>query len=160
MTNSKRLVSIGRGLGAGLAATVVLSLLMVMKQAMGLMPQLNPVAMLTQMLGAHTPAAGWIAHFVIGAVIWGAVFSWLDSKLPYAHWVSGILFATGAWLMMMIIVMPMAGMGLFGLQLGVTAPIATLVMHWIYGAILGGVYGAGKAPAHAEDAAHRHAQSI
>ena len=42
--------------------------------------------------------------------------------------------------------MPMAGAGFFGSQLGMMAPLATLVMHWIYGAVLGGVYGAG--PAH------------
>lgn len=104
--------------------------------------------MLTHMMGTQTPAAGWMVHFFIGVIAWGAAFAWVDSKLPYAHWVNGVLFATGAWLMMMIVVMPMAGAGLFGLQLGVMAPVATLVMHWIYGVVLGGVYGAGRALAH------------
>lgn len=38
MGHTTHTFSIGRGLGAGLAATAVLSLLMMMKQAMGLMP--------------------------------------------------------------------------------------------------------------------------
>jgi len=136
---------IGRGIVAGLAATVVLSLLMIMKQAMGLMPQLNSVAMLTQMMGAQTPLVGWLAHFVIGVVVWGMVFAWIDSRLSYAHWINGVIFATGAWLIMMIAIMPLAGAGLFGLNLGlgIMAPLATLMLHWIYGAVLGAVYGMG-----------------
>ncbi len=43
---------------------------------------------------------------------------------------------------MMIVVMPITGAGLFGMKLGVMAPVATLAMHWIYGVVLGGVYGA------------------
>lgn len=44
---------------------------------------------------------------------------------------------------MMITLMPMAGAGagLFGLKMGLMAPIATLILHWIYGAVLGGLYG-------------------
>ena len=38
--------------------------------------------------------------------------------------------------------MPMAGAGLFGLGLGVMAPIATLMLHWAYGAVMGATYGA------------------
>ncbi|MGC8477668.1 MAG: DUF6789 family protein [Acetobacteraceae bacterium] len=143
--------NIGKGIIAGLIATFVLSLFMLMKQAMGVMPQLNPVAMITQMMGARTPVVGWIAHFFIGSVMWGIIYAWLDPSLPGPHWIRGIIFATGAWLVMMVVVMPMAGAGLFGLTLGIMAPIATLVLHWIFGAVLGWTYGAllpaGHAPA-------------
>ena len=44
--------------------------------------------------------------------------------------------------MMMIILMPMAGDGLFGLKLGLMAPAATLMLHMIFGAQMGWVYGA------------------
>lgn len=134
--------NIGKGIAAGFAATIVLSLIMVMKQTMGLMPELNPIHMLSQMMDTQTAAVGWVAHFFIGAVIWGALYAWLDAKLPGPHWLRGILFATGAWLLMMIVVMPMAGAGVFGLQIGMMAPVATLVLHWIFGAVLGGLYGA------------------
>jgi len=53
-------------------------------------------------------------------------------------------FASGAWLVMMVMLMPMAGAGAFGLQLGLMAPVATLILHWIYGAVLGAVYGSGQ----------------
>lgn len=97
--------------------------------------------MLTNMMGATSPAAGWIAHFVIGTVLWGGLFAWLDPNLPGgSHWAKGIVFSTGAWLLMMILVMPMAGAGLFGMNLGIMAPIMTLILHLIFGAVLGGVY--------------------
>jgi len=36
--------------------------------------------------------------------------------------------------------MPMAGAGLFGMRLGMMAPVMTLLMHLVFGAVLGGVY--------------------
>jgi len=135
--------NIWKGMVAAFVATVVLSALMIMKAMMGLMPDLNVIAMLSKMMGAASPAAGWVGHFVIGTVIWGGLFAWLDPYLPgTGHWLKGVVFAIGAWLLMMIAVMPMAGAGLFGAQLGMMAPVMTLVLHIIFGAVLGGVYGA------------------
>ena len=132
-----------KGVVAGFAATVVLSALMVMKSLMGLMPELDTVAMLTNMMGASSPVMGWIAHFFIGAVIWGGLFAWLNGNIPGgSQWLKGIIFGVGAWLLMMIAVMPMAGAGFFGMALGMMAPVMTLVLHIIFGVVLGGVYGA------------------
>jgi hypothetical protein len=135
--------NVSKGMVAGFVATIVLSALMVMKQTMGVMPQLNPVQMLTDMMGASTPLVGWAAHFMIGTLAWGGLFSLLDLRLPgQSYWIRGLVFGFGAWLLMMIVVMPMAGAGLFGMQLGMMAPVMTLVLHLIFGAALGGVYGA------------------
>ena len=60
----------GRGIVAGFVATIGLSALMLMKQATGVMPQLNPVEMITQMMGAQTPIVGWVINFFIGSVMW------------------------------------------------------------------------------------------
>ena len=135
--------NIFKGMVAGFVATVVLSALMVMKSMMGLMPDLDVIAMLSKMMGGSPLAIGWLAHFMIGTIIWGGLFAWLDPHLPgNSHWLKGITFGIGAWLMMMIAVMPMAGAGLFGLNFGMMAPVMTLVLHVIFGAVLGGVYGA------------------
>jgi uncharacterized membrane protein YagU involved in acid resistance len=133
---------IGRGIIAGFVATVVLSAFMVMKQAMGLMPELDPIRMIAAMAGAHTNAIGWIGHFVIGSVFWGVGFAVVSPFLPGPFFLRGVIFGAVAWLMMMVVVMPMAGAGLFGLALGMMAPIATLMLHVIFGLVLGGVYGA------------------
>jgi hypothetical protein len=129
-----------KGMVAGFVATVVLSALMLMKTMMGVMPELNPIKMMSDMLGAP-PAVGWVMHFMIGSVLWGTLFAWLDPNIPgEGHWLKGILFAIGAWLVMMIVMMPMAGAGLFGSHLGMMAPVMTLILHVIYGFVLGTVY--------------------
>ncbi len=133
-------MNITRGLLAGFAATVALSALMVAKGMMGLMPELNVIRMLGAMTGGG-PIVGWIAHFVIGTVFWGIGFAWLYPKIPGRKaWIKGVLFGLGAWVLMMLLVMPMAGAGLFGLRLGMAAPVMTLMLHAIFGAVLGAVY--------------------
>jgi len=64
MTNLKS------GFVAGFAATVVLSVLMVAKGMMGVMPELDVAAMLASMVGAPI-IVGWIFHFMIGTLAWG-----------------------------------------------------------------------------------------
>lgn len=127
---------------AGLVATIVLSLFFVMKDAMGIMPQLDLPKMIAGMMGMpDAPMAGWAVHFFIGVVVYGATLALLDEHLPgdskMGH---GVLLATVGWLMMMVVLMPMAGAGLFGLNLGISAPIMTLMLHLIFGAILGAYY--------------------
>ncbi|MBW6493890.1 MAG: hypothetical protein K0B16_04940 [Burkholderiaceae bacterium] len=133
-----------KGLIAGFVATAVLSLLMVVKSAMGLMPELDVIAMLSAMMGSSL-AMGWVAHFMIGAVIWGGLFALVAPSLPGgSHWLKGVSFGIAAWVLMMVAVMPMAGAGFFGMQLGMSAPVMTLVLHVIFGAVLGAVYAALK----------------
>ncbi len=131
---------IGKGVFAGLAATVVMSVLMVMKGAMGIMPQLDVIQMLSMMLGVSA-AVAWVVHFGIGAM-WGALFALGYRVIPGGNALTkGLVFATAVWLMMMIVVMPMAGAGLFGMNMGIMAPIMTLALHLVFGAVLGLVNG-------------------
>lgn len=128
------------GLIAGFIATVALSILMLLKAMMGLMPQLDVIAMLSGMMGA-SPIMGWVAHFVIGTVVWGGGFALLHDAIPGGGAVvKGVVFAVAAWVIMMVALMPMAGAGFFGMALGVMAPVMTLVLHIIFGAVLGAVY--------------------
>lgn len=133
--------NITNGLLAGFVATVVLSALMIIKAMMGLMPDLNVVAMLGTMSGMGM-IGGWVIHFLIGTVLWGVLFAVLVDRIPGdAVWLKGVWFGVAAWVLMMVLVMPMAGAGLFGMNMGIMAPIMTLVLHLIYGAVLGATYG-------------------
>ena len=132
-------MNIKAGIISGFVATVVLSAFMVMKTMMGVMPELNAVKMLADMMGAPM-MMGWVAHFAIGTLVWGTLFVLLINKLPGGTVVSAILFSIGAWLMMMIGPMPMAGAGLFGMNMGIMAPVATLMLHLIFGVALGLTY--------------------
>jgi len=137
----------GKSMAAGFVATIVLSILMVTKMKMGVMPELNAIKMMTTM--AHgmlgTPAVpiiGWIMHFMIGTVVWGVLFALIGKSLPGNGFiVKGLSFGVLAWMLMMVMVMPMAGAGFFGLSLGMMAPVITLILHLVYGAVLGGLYG-------------------
>lgn len=134
-----------RSMVAGFVATLVLSALMIMKGMMGIMPELDVIAMLGKMshdmMGMGGPAIAWLLHFMIGTVLWGVLFAALYSVWPGNSPVAkGIALGVLAWLLMMIGPMPMAGAGLFGMKLGLMAPMMTLVLHIIYGAVLGLVF--------------------
>ena len=132
-------MNIKAGIISGFVATIALSIIMVVKTKMGVMPELNAIKMLADMMGASL-VMGWVAHFMIGTFVWGILFAITVNKLPGSVIISAILFSIGAWLMMMVGPMPMAGEGLFGLKLGTMAPIATLMLHIIWGIVLGLVY--------------------
>ncbi|MDQ6881214.1 MAG: hypothetical protein M3150_03870 [Pseudomonadota bacterium] len=108
----------GKGMAAGLVATIVLSALMVMKTLMGIMPGLELPKMIAGMMGMpDQPLVGWAVHFMIG------------DRLPGGSRVGhGILLAVGGWLLRMIVLMPMAGAGLFGIKIRstTTRPAASL----------------------------------
>ena len=147
--------NIGKGVIAGFVATAIISILFLMKAAMGVMPDLNIIAMLSGMMGGAL-IMGWIAHFVIGAVIWGVLFALLHTSVPGGSlWLKGVVFGLAAWLMMMIVVMPMIGAGMFGMKFGMVAPAMTLMVHVIFGAVLGGVYAALQN----RELTHQHAHS-
>ena len=132
-------MNIKAGIISGFVATIVLSVLMILKAKMGVMPELNAIKMLAGMMDAPL-VMGWVAHFMIGTIIWGVLFALLVEKIPGNTMVSAIIFSIGAWVLMMIGPMPMAGAGVFGMNLGMMAPVATLMLHIIWGVVLGFTY--------------------
>jgi hypothetical protein len=135
------------GFLAGFIGTVVLSAMMVIKGMMGVMPELDVAAMIGIMMGAPI-AVGWIIHFMIGTIAWGGGFALLYDVIPGGRAAAkGTIFGVAAWFGMMILIMPMAGAGFFGMNMGMMAPIMTLVLHIIFGAVMGVVYQSRATPA-------------
>jgi len=132
-----------RGFIAGIIATVILSAIMMMKTMMGLMPEFNVISDWTSLLAtvgvSAGPAIAWILHFALGGV-WGVLFALIHHKLPGGYVVSGIIFGVIAWLGMMVGFMPIAGNGFFALSISPMVPMATLILHVIFGAVLGFSY--------------------
>jgi hypothetical protein len=84
---------------------------------------------------------GWLWHLVIGTLLWGTLFGIMLPILPgRSYWVKGAAFGVIAGLLTMLLVMPLAGAGYFGMKLTLLDPIVSLVYHIIYGVTLGGVY--------------------
>src|SRR5262245_1115118 len=130
-----------RGMLAGLVATLVLSGILLIKQQMGLWPEVNIIRLLIN-LGSIQLVAAWMDHFIVGVVVWGLMFGAFDAMWERgAYWLKGLIFGAFAWLLMMILFMPLAKAGWFGTRIGPAAAFVTLGMHLVYGLVLGLAYG-------------------
>ena len=130
------------GIIAAFIATIVMSLLLMLKSAIGLMPDLDIIAMLASMMGGSHIIA-WIAHFMIGSIGYGIVMALIAGTDRSKNFtLTGAMVGAIGWFMMMIAIMPMMGNGLFGLSMtsGIMIPIATLMLHLVFGVVLGKVY--------------------
>jgi hypothetical protein len=126
---------------AGLIATLVLSGILILKGHLGLWPEVNFIRLLVN-LGSIQLVAAWMDHFIVGVVVWGLLFGAFDALWENgAYWLKGLIFGVFAWLMMMVLFMPLAKAGLFGSRIGLEAPLVTLIYHLVYGAVLGATYG-------------------
>ena len=129
---------IGKAIVAGLAGTVAMTALMLMAPAMGL-PPMNIGAMLGSMMGGSA-VLGWIAHFMVGAILALAFAALFAARLPGPPALRGMAYGVVPWLAAQLVVMPMMGAGFFSGSLA--AALGSLMGHLVYGAVLGAVYGA------------------
>jgi hypothetical protein len=81
--------------------------------------------------------------YVAGGLLWAVIYTLVEPRLSGAPWVRGVSFAMIPALVSLVVVLPLLGGGLFGLSLG-AGPLPTIgnvLLHVVYGAILGVVYG-------------------
>jgi hypothetical protein len=110
-----------------------------------------PSAAFLTTIGLNVGPLPLVAHFGYGA-FWGVVFVALFGTS--VDWGRGLLLAAGLWLFMMLVYSPVIGWGVFGVggaahDLSPDAPrylgssmkyiVATLVIHLVYGGVLGSV---------------------
>lgn len=135
-----------RGLLAGFVATLVISLIMILRLSAGIIPWYDPIEIMNlaaqDLLG--TPDSRWVGwgiHLAVGTLAWGLLFGLLNPHLPGSSDARrGLLFGLVAWLVVMVTVFPMAGSGLFGMGFGLVAPLSTLLAHVVFGLAIGIVY--------------------
>ena len=120
---------VGNGIVAGFIATLMMSVLH------------EPVDLVAEVVGVHTPVAGLLFHFFAGTLLWGGLFGIAHDYLPGPSWVRGMIFAGGAALLVMFAIAPLTGSGFLCLKLGMYAPLVVSAFHLAYGGILGGIYG-------------------
>lgn len=82
-------------------------------------------------------------HLAVGvllALLYGAI---AEPRLPGSGWLRGMMFAMIPWLLSLTVAFPLLGAGLFGVGLGAgpLPAIGNLVLHLVYGASLGAIYG-------------------
>lgn len=151
-----------KGLVAGFAATLAVSLLEIVNLIAG--PWVNgfPRILSVMLQTPDLPIVGWIAHFVAGTVLLGGLFGAICPRLPTdTPETKGIVFAIGALLVMLMTVAPLAGLGMFGARAGLNSLLWLLVTHAVFGIVLGNVYARlvereKRAAAVMSDGAHAH----
>ena len=131
---------ITKGIESGLVATIFVSLLLLVQQMSGAMPEFTLIAWINEAAGTQMqPAMGWLVHFLIGGA-WGAGFAAFSPHMYGPHWVRGLTFGFIAWLLMMLAFLPSAGIPMFAMGMGPSIPILGLVFNLTFGLVLGEAY--------------------
>jgi hypothetical protein len=84
-------------------------------------------------------------HFVNGTVIFSLIYAYFAyGWLQGANWLRGAIWGLVLWALMELALMPVTGSGIFSDHATYAAArvVSSLVLHAIYGAILGSVAGA------------------
>ena len=137
---------------AAVAGTAAMTGVMLMAPMMGV-PKMD----MGIMLGTMNPMMpmpyfmGWVIHFVIGIILTWIYAVFLIDRLPSDGWKRGMIFSLIPWAVMNFMAMPMMGMGIF--SGGIMAIVGTVIVHFVYGGIMGAIYtgstaAAASAPAH------------
>jgi len=81
--------------------------------------------------------------YIAGGLLWAVLYTLAEPHLSGSPAVRGMTFALIPALVSLVVVLPMLGAGPFGLGLGAgpLPAIGNLLLHGVYGAILGVVYG-------------------
>ncbi len=138
----------------GIIGAAAMSVLMAAARAMGMKVMLEQMlgTMTGMMPSATTFAIGFGIHLMMGAVF-GALYGWVFEHATHrGHWSAGALVALphvvivglmmGAMpLIHPLMPAPMPPPGVFMSQLGGMGVMAMLMLHVIFGAIVGAVYG-------------------
>ncbi|MGH8274835.1 MAG: DUF6789 family protein [Gammaproteobacteria bacterium] len=139
------MISISKGIAAGFLATFILALAMFVAAGLNFYP---PIIRMLTMISHHVIGSpmwlwiGWCYHFAIGTLLWGIIFgliAWgIHVRRGFSTWLYGVIFAICAWVLMMVIVMPLAGKGFFAWHVAGLGPFyRTLILHFIWGTVLG-----------------------
>ena len=129
-----------KGFLYGLGATVLMTLVMFtgMKTGVSPIPEPIPVALAKLVFGALSkPVLMIIAlllHFIYGSVNGAIAAGIFKSRATFWH---GIGWGILLWIIMQLIVLPILGWGIFGTAVTFKIAFATLILHLVYGSILG-----------------------
>ncbi len=148
----------GNAIIAGLAGTAGMTVLMYMAKAMGMpmdMPRILGLMFTRPENKTGTYIVGLMAHFMNG-VIFAIIYAVLFAAFGLAGgWLWGLIFGAvhgvmaGLVMGMMHVVHPNMGpgkelpaLGLFARNISPMAPVGLIMLHLVYGAIVGAIYAA------------------
>ncbi|SDP29328.1 hypothetical protein SAMN04487905_10383 [Actinopolyspora xinjiangensis] len=145
------------GAGWGVAATVLMSVVMLVGTATGLAPLPNPVplALVGRTVGALPQPAliglAVLVHLTYGAVA-ATVLTGLIRRVSVGFAVG---YGLSLWALMGLVWLPYLGWGLFGTAVTPRIAVATLVPHLVYGITLGLALDRHRAPRRSSNGTER-----
>ena len=128
-----------RALVGGFVGTVLFTLMGMFVAPKVIGQPMDVAALMAPLLGgSHT--AGVIAHFVTGTLVFPIVYLVFGiTRLPGPGWLRGALFLLAAYLVAMVVIMPILGQGLF-----FGSPpkaMVALMGHIVFGLSMGAIIG-------------------
>lgn len=127
---------------SGFIAVVVMTIFMMIAKKTGMAPKgLDIGLMLGSMIIKNNPdkarKVGMMMHIINGA-IFGIIFVFIGNYLIFSNvLLQALTWSVILWLIMMVIIMPMMGKGIFGKNISPKVPLLTLILHLIFGLVLG-----------------------
>jgi hypothetical protein len=133
---------VAKSIIGGIVGTALITMMMYWVAPMMLPGPMDIAGMLSGMLGVGW-SMGMIIHWINGVIIFPLVYALVLYRfLPGASWLKGAIWGLILWLIAEIVVVPMAGGGLFhAAQGGMMAAMGGLIGHLLYGIALGAVAG-------------------
>ena len=112
--------------------------------------------------GAYDVPIGAYSINLLAGLFWAGVYGYLvEPRLSGPGWRKGMLFSIVPWLLSLAVFFPVVGAGFFGADLGAgpLPAIGNLILHLVYGAVLGSIYSVpDHAPATASESAEWEAE--
>lgn len=130
---------IGRGIALGVVNSLLISLVMVPLFLSGIPPMPEPPSLVFAqvVLGAGVPmAVGQVFHVAYGT-FWSAV--WVALDYPRLRPSSAAVLAALLWIIALLILFPINGWGLLGLEVGDKVFVAALGPHILFALFLWGL---------------------
>ena len=88
---------------------------------------------------SHGTQLGLALHLLNGVVL-AFIYAFVINPIPGPSLVKGAIYGVALWLVMMLVVLPAFGDGFFGRRSDRSAAASGLVLHLLYGLILGAAF--------------------
>ncbi|MBM2809872.1 MAG: hypothetical protein HW416_631 [Chloroflexi bacterium] len=86
---------------------------------------------------SHRTRLGLVLHLANGVLLALVYAIFLGPLIPGDYWLRGLIYGAGLWLFMMVAVLPAMGDGFFGWKTSRSMIPSALVVHLVYGLVLG-----------------------
>ena len=148
-------MNLGKAFIAGVVAGLIMGIIMVIAHAVGMTPMNMPMYQGSLMTGEISTMSWWLgmfSHLIISGligIVYAIGFEYITKK---SGWLTGAIFGFVHWIIAGLFFGMMGAMhplmqsgrldapGMFAVNFGIVSIVAVLMLHLLYGAIVGAIY--------------------